>query len=502
MSAALRIEGVAAPGSAVRIGRNVVFRLGAQAASALVNVLGMVVLGRALAPAGYGDYVFYYALIPLIASIGDMGVGVIVTREMARDPREGARLLGDGLAIKGMMAVALLVPTVAYALAHGSDLAPWALTGVAAAALLDFSQDPGVWVARAHERQEFEAILLLVSQLLWLAGIVACVRLHAGLPWLLGVAGGAFLLRLVVSLAFVTRRFHRPLFRPDLARWRSLIAQGAPVALAMGGVALYGRIGILALKALGSSTDVAYFNVAYMLSQPLGFVSTAITMAVFPAIARQAQGPDAGSPTALRGLVKCQLLGALPLAVGQCVLSDRVIPLLFHGGDFAGAAAALRIMSLGLPLVFLNLMSRYTLAALDRQRTYLYAVVVGLVTNVAISLLTIPRLGYSGAALAFLGTELAILLMCRRAMPEAMSWRALATVAIRPLAAAMGMGALVWWARQWPLPLVVIGGALVFGALLLGSGALSAEERGVVRRVVGSFATAHGTGLAAAREER
>jgi len=66
----------------------------------------------------------------------------------------------------------------------------------------------------------------------------------------------------------------------------------------------------------------------------------------------------------------------------------------------------------------------------------------------------------------------------------------------------MGMGALVWWARQWPLPLVVIGGALVFGALLLGSGALSAEERGVVRRVVGSFATAHGTGLAAAREER
>ena len=59
-------------------------------------------------------------------------------------------------------------------------------------------------------------------------------------------------------------------------------------------VVLYGRAGVLMLKAMATSSDVAFFNVGYMLSQPLGFVSTALSMAAFPVWARRAQrGPDA-----------------------------------------------------------------------------------------------------------------------------------------------------------------------------------------------------------------
>src|SRR5439155_11285737 len=59
--------------SATLIGRNVSFRLAGQILSALINVGGMVLLGNFLGSSGYGNYAFYYALIPLIASMSDLG---------------------------------------------------------------------------------------------------------------------------------------------------------------------------------------------------------------------------------------------------------------------------------------------------------------------------------------------------------------------------------------------------------------------------------------------
>ena len=56
-------------GAATVIGRGFSLRLGAQALSALINVAGMVLLGGYLAADGYGQYAFYYALVPLVASL-------------------------------------------------------------------------------------------------------------------------------------------------------------------------------------------------------------------------------------------------------------------------------------------------------------------------------------------------------------------------------------------------------------------------------------------------
>jgi hypothetical protein len=50
-----------------RVGRNTAFRAAAQAVSALINVGAMVLLGNRLSAAGYGEYAYWYALIPLIS---------------------------------------------------------------------------------------------------------------------------------------------------------------------------------------------------------------------------------------------------------------------------------------------------------------------------------------------------------------------------------------------------------------------------------------------------
>ncbi len=485
--------------TAARIGKNFSFRMAAQILSAMINVGAMVLLGNYLSAERYGDYVFYYALIPLIASLSDLGTGVMITKEIAREKLMGPRFYGDALLIKGVVGLALLtIVSVASwtTLDHGRALL---VTLVCATALIDFSQDVSVWIVRAHERLDVEAVLLLASQVAWMGGIAVGAALHLSLPWLLASASVAFAMRTLIGIWIVRRRFYRPVFQPDYARLRKFVLQALPFGLAMFIVVLYGRIGVLMLKAMAGKADVALFNVGYMLSQPLGFISTALSMAAFPALARRAQRGHGAISSALRRTTKYQFLVTLPMMAGLFLLAERVIPLLFHGTDFARAGFALKLMSLGLAFIFMNLMSRYVLAAIDANQVYLRAVLVGLAVNVAIGVMLIPRYGFAGACIAQLSGELSIFVMCQSALTRYVSVREVFAALVRPALAALGSGAVVWLLRHSNLALAVVAGGATYVVLLFVVRAFNDDELRLMRGVLQSFVPGSAPGRAEPR---
>lgn len=474
-------------GASTRIARNFSFRLVSQVMSALINVAGLALLGNYLHAEGYGQYAFYYSLIPLIGALGDLGVGIILTREMARDEREEPRLYGDALLLKAAISGTLLVVTIATAWIFFDAPRAWLVSLVAAAALIEIGQDPVVWRIRARERQDLEALLLMVSQVGWILGLAVGAWLHLPLSFLLATATVAFLIRLGVGAALVARLGTGPEIRWDAARLGRWVRQGLPFGLAMFGVVLYGRVGVLLLQWLSTSKDVAFFNVAYMLSQPLGFISTALTMSAFPVIARYAKHDPQKLRDALRKTSKYQIVVTLPMVVGLYLLSERVIPLLFHGDDFQSAGTALKIMSLGLTVIFLNLMARYVLAALERQQDYLKSIVAGFVVNAALCFALIPRFGFLGAIVAYLAAELAILCVCQWTLRRFVPVLDLLRDSVRPFLAAAGMGLVVVGLRAMPLALVVFLGAVVYGGLLVVFQVLSPKEISILKGAWVSF---------------
>ena len=481
-----RDEPAAAP--ATRVGRNTAFRVGAQALSAVINVVGMVLLGNHLSTAGYGQYAFYYALIPLLSSFGDLGAGTILTRQVARTPGEANRCLGDAIMIRGAVALVLLTVVSLFA-SRALDPANALLLGiVTAAAVLDFGQDVSVWMFRAHERLDLEAVLLLVSQSAWILGIALGVAFGATLPILLGTAVGAFLIRTVVGASLLSHLGLQPDFSPALARLRHWVREGWPVAVSLLVVVLYGRVGLFTLKAFASDAEVACFSVAYMLSQPFGFLGSSLAMAAFPAFARLWHGGSSDLARPLRAAFKYQLLVSLPLAAALVALADRIVPLLFHdAAGFARASQALGITALALPFVFMNLQSRYLLAAIDRQKVYLWAVATGLVLNALGCVLTASRFGVLGAAWTFVSAEAVVFLVCHATLSGHISHRRLLEKASRPAFAAAVMALVVWGLHTLPLAIAVAAGAATYVAGLWLTRALSREEWGVIRSVLRSL---------------
>jgi len=477
-----------------RVGRNTAFRAAAQAVSALINLAGMVLLGNRLSASGYGEYAYWYALIPLVASISDLGSGVIVTREMVHDRDAAARVLGDGMILRALVGAVLLLGGVAagFVMEPAQQVL---LVLVTLAAVLEFSQDAAVWTFRAGERLDLEAVLLLVSQFAWLAGIAVALAFGGSLPWLLGSAVVAFLLRTLTGVAMLARTGLRPRFAFDGARLRALVAEGWPVGLSLLLVVLYGRVGVFVLKGVSTPAEVACFNVAYLLSQPFGFLASALSMAAFPAFARRASRAKAASEPRARGLagpvlaaVKYQLVVAIPIAAGLVLLAGSLVPLLFHDGrGYAGAVAALSVTSLAIPFVFLNLHARYLLAAIGRQRVYLAAVCVGLVANVVGCLASARAFGALGAAWTFVGAEILVFAVCQASLAATVPLTALLAQAWRPLAAALLMGLAVAEVRWAGLAGQVVIGAVTYAAALVVTRALSREEWAVLRGVLATF---------------
>ena len=330
--------------------------------------------------------------------------------------------------------------------------------------------------------------MLLVSQSAWIFGIALGVAFGATLPILLGTAVGAFLLRTVVGALLVSRLGLKPDFSVALARFRQLVAEGWPVAVSLLIVVLYGRVGVFTLKALASDAEVACFNVAYMLSQPFGFLGSSLAMAAFPAFARLSgrATPDLSKP--LRAAFKYQLVVSVPLAAALIALSDRIVPLLFHdAAGYARATTALSVTALALPFVFLNLQSRYLLAAIGRQRVYLWGVLGGLSVNVLGCALTARTWGVMGAAWTFIAAEVFVFLVCHPALSRHVSHQQVIGQAARPAFAAALMLLVIWGMNTRPLALAIVAGGLAYLAGLFLLRALNAEEWAVLRAVLTSF---------------
>jgi putative peptidoglycan lipid II flippase len=268
-------------------------------------------------------------------------------------------------------------------------------------------------------------------------------------------------------------------------RLRWLVAQGLPFSLAILAATLYGRVGVVLLHTFARAAEVGQFQVAYLLTQPFGFVASAVSVAAFPLLARRADRNDGAFGRALRQAVRWQLFITLPLTAALIVLAHPLVATLFrHHKDFNATASAIQLIAPGMTVIFLNLTARYALPALGRQRRYLHATLAGLAANTVVGLLLIPRFGVPGAVGAFLAAELVILVTCQRALAPHLNWADLARDAWRPLIAALVMGAVVAWLRQQSLVLVVPVGVAVYAVALWLTGAVSDSERRAIGRLV------------------
>ncbi len=370
---------------------------------------------RILGPADYGVITYGLAVGMVLAPATDLGMQLIITREVARVDRIAPRVSGIGLALKLLLtigAVAVLVP-ISLQRPAGTVFATFVL-GVAVIGS-SFAEYFG-YVFRGLRRVELDAVLTLLLRLGVFAFGIAALWLR---PSVNGVALAYLIgngLAAILGYVWLRRRFFTPVLNARRSASSALLRQALPLGGAILFSIAYTRTSVFLLDAFSTSTVVGEYGVALRLTEPLALIPSAIMAAVFPALTHTMAQTGYASTRALRlKTIGVLSLAGLLIAAGGVLLGPWLIHFLY-GTQYAGSTLPLQLLAVAALPIFINYALTHFLVARRQQRLNLIFNAVIFVVNLLLCSVLIPRFGPGGAALSTLLSELTLLTLCTIAL--------------------------------------------------------------------------------------
>ena len=268
----------------------------------------------------------------------------------------------------------------------------------------------------------------------------------------------------VLQLVWLWAWAHRAGFRMRLRRprmTRGVKELGILILPAVFGAGVYQISRFIDLFFLSTLPDGAYTFLAMgdRLNQlPLGIIGIALGTAILPSLSRHIATDDHDSAQRLQSnAIELAMLLTVPAAVALFVTGSAFTRAFYTGGAFTLAdamatGAVTSALVVGLPAYVLIKVLVPNYFARKDTRTPVYTALVGLLLNVALNFVLVPRLGVAGLALAGAAGAWTNVVLLYALLARHGRFRLTARVAgriARIVLAALLMGAVLWFAMPY-----------------------------------------------------
>jgi O-antigen/teichoic acid export membrane protein len=249
---------------------------------------------------------------------------------------------------------------------------------------------------------------------------------------------------------------------------------------------VYFKADVPILQRFRGNTEVGYYTFAYKPFESLLFIPFALRSVVFPVLSvYHRRSPERVLPVAEKFFKALVILG-WPITVGVFLLASQFNSLLEL---YPQSEPALQILALAIVFMFADNTFAATLNAIDKQNVFAFVAMVGLVINVGVNLIVIPRYGYLGASWAVVVTEAALVVVGWFVLRAQLGTIQVVRTSWKALVAGLVMGAFIYVANPHQsralLFVVVVASALIYGAVLLVLRVADSEEINVIRNALG-----------------
>ncbi len=372
-------------------------------AGGVVSVIAI----RTFSDVTWGQYAVATSLVSIFTVFSELGLSSLALREMSTDPARAAVILGTGMSAVARTALASAIGAVAVALALRYDSPILVLVAVGLPTL--FLQ-PLLAMIRAafnaRRRLSHVARFDVLQTVAYVALALILIAFGMGPASLVISMVFANAVAATLGLLLLRRRLHlHPQLRARNPEVTPFIRAAVPIALVGGIAIIYDRLDVLLLSQLGTAVEVARYSVPYTIAKLTWGVPSVIGAAFFPLYARlrDENPPEASRAFFLVVRVFAFLSGATALAL---TFAGRDVLTFAFGERYAASAPVLTILAWGLVASFQNYVLWYGILAAHKERSVVPIQIAGLAVNVVANILLIPPLGPSGAALAFLLSDL------------------------------------------------------------------------------------------------
>lgn len=369
----------------------------------LLRMAVTIYAARMLGVAGYGVFAYVLGIAGFFTFFKNIGVDSILTREVARNPKEKEIFFATAMGIELflLLITGILVIFVAPLFSRVYEAkALFPLTAVMI--IFDDVRDFFIAFLRGMEKMEWEAIIVFITNvLIVLLGFLALF--YATTPFMLMLAYTASsIFGTLVAGAVVMRggqswnifkKFNKSLVAP-------IMRSAWPIAAAgLASVFLF-NVDIVMLGWWKSVEDVGIYSATQKIIGIFPVIASIVGVSTFPVFSRLAGANDGeGMKKVMENTISSLFLIAVPLVVGGIIL-QKAIPTLIFGAGYISGSLPFAVLLLSILATFpIVIVSNFFLAHNRLNEIIWYAVFVA-IGNIILNALLIPHYGMLGAAIA------------------------------------------------------------------------------------------------------
>lgn len=381
----------------------------------LIGFLVLAIAARRLGAENIGHWYLTVSLTAILSLPAGLGMTLLGTRDIARDPSSAKRVVAEVLVIQGFLAVMMVVvlivllrPAIAGDNALLSNLIIIGSFAIIANALVL------EWALLALARTGWVAWWRLAGQLVYgvlgvtliTAGAVGTQRYGAINMVGLGVTTVGTWLSV---LAFVGLPRSRLSIRRLLRRVRRSLPFGAILAM----MQVYWALGLLLLGIIGSTRDAGLYGVAQRLPQVLVTLVALWMSTMYPHSAALYRTAPDELARQIRVVLGAGLTVLLPIVLTAPFVGADLMAA-FFGAEYREAGAPFAWLVLVAVMIFVSVTFSSVLLAVGAERRLVAYVALGAAVALSLNVALIPRVGAIAPALATLAAETVVAGLCAR----------------------------------------------------------------------------------------
>lgn len=397
-----------------KLAQNAGWLIGAKVYQLIINLVVSMLMARYLGPSNFGLVNYAASFTTLFTAICTLGIDSILVNELLNN-RSNGKLLGSAIGLRlcsSAMSVATIIG-LAWVLNPNEPETVWVVALYSVSLVFQCFDTINSW---------FQARLLSkVTATVSAAGYTITALYKAFLlitqkdvAWFAAAHAVEYAFVAILLLAAYRRnrekdqplRFSGKLGVDLLSKSYHFIISGMMIAL-------YGQMDRLMLKGMideavmgySGEAAVGYYSCASSISSLWSFILVAIIDASKPVIlAKYSENKQAFETGLIRLYGVIIYLSALA-AIGQSLLSKPLVELLY-GAEFLPAQGTLCILTCGTAFAYLGVARSIWLVPQGKQKYAKYIAACGATGNLVLNLLLIPKLGFVGAAIATVATQI------------------------------------------------------------------------------------------------
>ncbi len=445
----------------------------------------LILAARYLGDVNYGIFTFSLAFVVIFEIFTDLGLSELSQRSVARNKNLAPKYFGNILVwklITSTVVFAVLVVTIN--LLKSSPETRFTVYLLGFAHILRSFKSTCRSFFRAFERFDLDCLTMYIERCALLAVGIIVLILGGGLISFALVFLVVRVFDLALTFGILNWKVVKIVPKFNFVFLKKLQIEALPFGLFFVIIILYSYVDTVMLSFIRTDAEVGWYNAGYKIYEGLSVFPFIICTVLYPRLSQLfVLNKKAHSLLSSRGAKYMFVISFLILTCG-IVLSKDIVNILF-GEGFQNSVDALQILLLGVVFVFQIRLFHVILNSIDKQKVVMYVGLVGLIINIFLNLLLIPRYGFRGAAATTVMSELIVFSIYYFYLSRSYFKISLWKLSLKPLFASLIVGGSVWKFNTLPLGLLLL---LIFGLypfLLFCFKVFDRKERDLVYTLIG-----------------